>query len=186
MSNYWGDFYKEYKNLECSRFCKHIINYTATRGINKVLDAGCGNGRDSYRLGTWYEVTGVDTSSYIPESNDRCTFSEDDFCTHDKDPYELIYSRFTLHAITNEQHKVFLESIKNKGTILCIECRSDKDKKEQKVYGDDHYRNYINKQYLVDLVEQHDFVIEYIEEGIGFAPYKSEDPVCIRLIARRK
>ena len=185
MANYWNEFYKQYDNLECSRFCKYVINYTATRGVNKVLDAGCGNGRDSYRLSSLYEVTGVDTSSYVPEQRERCNFLTEDFCVHNKDPYDLIYSRFTFHAITNEQHKVFLKSIKKEGTILCIECRSDKDKYVDKVYGTDHYRNYINKEYLMDILNEHHFVVEYIEEGVGFSPYKTEDPVCIRLIATR-
>lgn len=185
MANYWGEFYKTFSTLECSSFCNYVIDYVSNTNIKNVLDAGCGNGRDAYRLGKFYDVTGIDISSYIPESNEKCSFIEGDFCTHDKDNYQLIYSRFTFHSITNEQHKIFLSSIKKTGTILCIECRSDKDKDEFKVHGVDHYRNFINSKYLIDLIKKYDFDIEYIEEGRGFAPYKNEDPVCIRIIARK-
>lgn len=183
--NYWEKFYKNYDNPKCSKFCNFIGCQIKRLEVKNILDCGSGNGRDSYALGLNYNVTGLDTSTYIPESTETCTFLCDDFCTHDKDPYQLIYSRFTFHSITNEQHKIFLESIKKKGTILCIECRSDKDERESKVHGEDHYRNYINIEYLRGIVEQHDFVIEYIEESKDFAPYKTENPTCLRLIATK-
>ena len=178
-------FYKTFTKSECSSFCEYVIEYVANREVRRVLDAGCGNGRDTYRLADWYDVTGIDTSSHIPENKNGCEFKEIDFCTHNKDTYELIYSRFTFHSITNEQHKLFLSSIKNKDTILCIECRSDKDRDAEKIYGEDHYRNYINYTYIVELVKMYDFHIEYIEEARGFSVHNTEDPWCIRLIARK-
>ena len=184
--NYWENFYKTYSNLSCSDFCEFVLKHINHHNVSKILDAGCGNGRDAYMLSTLYKVTGVDSSSYIPEPRENCNFLMDDFCIHNKDEYDLIYSRFTFHSITNEQHKTFLKSINNKGTILCIECRSDKDKDADKVHGIDHYRNYVNKNYLENLLISTGYVVEYIEEKDGLAAYKGEDPVCIRIIARKK
>ena len=181
-SNYWESFYKNFDQLTPSDFCKFVLDRFENESITKVLDAGCGNGRDTYALGSKYNAVGVDTSSYLPLENGRCTFFTSDFCTYDKDDFDMIYSRFTFHSITNNQHSTFLESIEKPGTYLCIECRSSKDEHTEKVHGSDHYRNFINKNYLETLLKSKGFVINYIEEDTGFSPYKGEDPVCIRVI----
>ena len=182
---YWNKFYTTYKNLQCSQFCEFVLDYLAGRDHKYVLDAGCGNGRDSYALGDSYLVTGVDTSKHVPTWTDRVQFYTDDFCTHRKADYDLIYSRFTFHAITNAQHSVFLKSITEPGTTLCIECRSDKDKDCERYHGDTHYRNFVNLDYLRDKVRFYGFKIDYLNEAKGFAPYETEDPYCIRLVATK-
>ena len=179
---YWTDFYNNYSNLQCSDFCKFVLDFFKERLITNVLDAGCGTGRDSYKLSERYTVTGVDSSGYKPVWQPQCQFYTDDFCTHDKKKYDLIYSRFTFHSITNEQHATFLKSMKP-NQWLAIECRSDWDKDEEKVHGEGHYRNYVNLVYLLDLIREHGFTLKYCRHAKGLAPYKTEDPMCIRLVA---
>ena len=102
-----------------------------------------------------------------------------------KDEFNLIYSRFTFHSITDEQQVEFLSSITRKGTFICIECRSDKDVDTVREHGDDHFRNFVNFERLHDLLESMNFTVLDSAEGTGFAPYKSEDPVCVRFIAEK-
>jgi tellurite methyltransferase len=149
------------------------------------MDCGCGNGRDSYYLSNRYKVLGIDISNKPKDKNIFCNFELNDFCKCNKSEYDLIYSRFTFHSITNEQQEEFIKTIEN-GSYLCIETRSDKSYNINKYYGDDHYRNYTNINYLTELIKRYNFEILYLEENKGFASYKDEDPICIRLIASKK
>lgn len=183
--DYWTDFYSSSHTLETSRFCNFVLDFFRDHKTMNVLDAGCGNGRDSYGLSTLHKVVGLDTSKFRPESRDRCVFEEGDFCHYDKDNFDLIYSRFTLHSITNEQQIEFLSSINKSGTYLCIEARSDKDINNFREHGDDHYRNFINFTSLISTLEELNFDILHAEEGQGLAPYKTEDPYCVRFIVEK-
>jgi SAM-dependent methyltransferase len=179
MADYWNQFYKQFNIDYPSDFCSFILNYI--KEPKNILDCGCGNGRDSYELSKYHNVLGVDLGT-LPKEKDNCAFSNENFVTLDKTPYNLIYSRFTFHSITNEDHEVFLDSIKV-GSILCIETRSDKSINDVRIHGDSHYRNFTNINYIKELVSKKGFTIMYIEEKDDVAIYKSENPICIRLIA---
>lgn len=181
--NYWNTFYKDtIIPREPSPFALFINNYFNTLSLN-ILDCGCGNGRDSYYFANKHTVLGIDTSCK-PNNTNNCSFIVEDFCKFNKEKYNLVYSRFTFHSITNEQQNEFIKSIK-KDTYLCIETRSDKSKDINKVHGDTHYRNYTNIDYLEKLLKKNNFKIIFLEEKNGFAKYKDEDPYCIRLIAKK-
>lgn len=94
----------------------------------------------------------------------------------------MIYSRFTFHSITNEDQCTFLNSITIPGTFLCIETRSDKGENSFRHHGDDHYRNFTNIDYLTNLLIRYNFNILYLKESNNLAIYKTEDPICIRVI----
>ena len=183
-TNYWNSFYNK-KQLELvpSDFCLYVMDYLKSREKMKILDAGCGNGRDSYYLSKIHDVHGMDIS-YKPDDTERCTFEIGDFTKCDKTGYDMVYSRFTFHSITDEQHQTFIQSIKS-GTLLCIETRSDKGKDTKRYYGDDHYRNFTNKNYIENLLTKNGFDILYIKENNNFAVYKDENPICIRVICKK-
>ena len=183
--DYWSKFYSSGHTLDASNFCVFILDYFGKNARLNVLDAGCGNGRDSYALSKQHQVTGLDTADYVPESTETCSFVQGDFCSYNKDEFNLIYSRFTFHSITDEQQVQFLSSITRKGTLLCIECRSDKDIDTVREHGDEHFRNFVNFDGLYELLESMNFLILEAEEGTGFAPYKKEDPFCVRFIAEK-
>ena len=184
-TDYWSAFYTSDHTLRPSNFCSFVLDFMKDAEDLKVLDAGCGNGRDSYGLCHKHIVTGIDTAGYVPVSVPRCSFETADFCSYDKTPFDLIYSRFTFHSITDEQQIEFLESIKRSKTRLAIECRSNLGEKEACVHGKNHFRNFVDYQRLLQQLVELNFRCVYAEEATGFAPYKTENPVCIRIIAEK-
>ena len=185
---YWDNFYKKNINFlnKPSKFCIFIMNYFKDYNNFYILDAGCGNGRDSYYLTNKYKVLGIDISLGKLENNEKCKFIKGNFCTYDKDIFNLIYSRFTFHSISNRDQEIFLNSINKSGTYLCIETRSDKDINSKRIFGDNHYRNFTNFDYLEKLLKKNNFEILYSEENNNLALYKEENPICIRVICKKK
>jgi len=188
--NYWTEFYKsnKIKQIGCSGFCTFIINWFSTQNITikNVLDAGSGSGRDSYEFSKYHSVVGVDSSDIVPiGTNVNVRFEKGDFITHNKHKYDLVYSRFSFHSITNEDHMLFLDSIPD-NTYLAIEARSDKSCDIKEHHGKSHYRNYINITYMTNILKQYNMNILYISEEDNIAKYESENPICIRLICVRR
>ena len=179
---YWNNFYKKFNLIEPSNFAKFIMNKFKGKKM-KILDAGCGNGRDSYYLSTEFDITGVD-SSILLENKNNCNFIKDDMIYLDKTNYDIIYTRFTFHSITNEQQETFIKSIKS-NSYLCMETRSDKSQNNFRHYGDNHYRNLTNFDYIKKLLLENNFKIEYLVEEDNLALYKDENPICIRIIAKK-
>ena len=183
---YWDNFYSTNKLLNSpSDFCKFTLNYFKNKTNLKILDAGCGNGRDSFYLSKIHNVIGCDLSLKSLQDTELCKFVKDNFCSIDKSTFDLIYSRFTFHSITNEDHEIFLKSIKNPGTYLCIEARSDKDINCKRVHGDTHYRNLINIDYLKQILKDNNFDILFIKESDNCSIYKGENPICLRVICKK-
>ena len=186
-SDYWNNFYDNMKKsaselYEPSNFCNFVIDFFKEDvNIKHVLDAGCGNGRDSYPLSVPYIVDGVDSSGHLPENTLKCIFYTENFVHIDKSKYDMIYSRFTFHSISNQDQLSFLKSIPE-DRYLCIETRSDKSKYENRYFEDNHYRNFTNIEYLKKILKDNNFTIKYIIEDKGLAKYKDEDPYCIRVI----
>jgi len=180
---YWTSFYnKKQLTTEPSLFCKFVMDYFKDLNDIKILDAGCGSGRDSYYLSKKYKVMGVDTS-FLPENRENCEFNLSNFIYYAKGGFDVIYSRFTFHSITDDQQEEFIKSIEEKGVYLCIETRSKLDEELKKVHGKGHYRNYKDEEYIRNLLSVNDFKILYLEESDSFSPYKDEKPFCIRVIA---
>lgn len=181
---YWERFYLSNTNIECSDFCNFIIDYFKDKNIQTILDCGCGNGRDSFALTQISNVDAVDNCGFLPTNKNNVHFFTDDFVTVDKNKYELIYSRFTFHSITNEQHISFLDTI-NVNSYLVIETRSTKGENDDVFHGKSHYRNYTDIDYLKNILSLKKFEIIFINEDINFAKYKNENPVCIRVICKK-
>ena len=179
---YWDSFYKKkIITTDPSNFCTTILDFFKDHKNLNILDAGCGNGRDSYALATKHNVVGIDICNNKNKDIDNCKFEIADFCNYNKTNFNLVYSRFTFHSITNEKHNEFLKSI-NKHCYLCIEARSDKDKDSYRFFGNEHYRNFINLDYLKTILKKNNFKILLLEEKNDVAIYKNENPICIRVI----
>ena len=184
-TNYWNTFYETKHVSSPSEFCTFVMEYFGGKDIKKVMDCGCGNGRDSYTLARSYNVCAVDNCGLIPlSSDDNLSFVNEDFVTIDKSGYDMVYSRFTFHSITNQQQYEFINTIPI-GCYLAIETRSMTDEDTEFVHGTTHYRNLTDLKYVTQLLISNGFEIIYMKEDKNFAKYKDENPVCIRLICKR-
>ena len=184
---YWDAFYKrsELKESDCSDFCRFVLNFFKDNtDINRVMDAGCGNGRDGVVLAQRYGVVGMDNCGFVVADDGKFTFEDGDFVCAPKEDYDMIYSRFTLHSITNDDHQIFLSSIKP-GTYLAIEARSTVGSTKQEHHGKTHYRNYINLDYLKTILTDHAYDVMFIDERDNLAIFCDENPVCVRVICKK-
>ena len=204
--NYWNQYYlrKEKEIQEPSDFAKFVLPYMETH--KKIMDIGCGNGRDSiYFSQNGLEVTGVDASeeaiSHLNQYNMKNSmFVCDDFVTCKalyQVQYDYFYSRWTIHAVSEKQEWELLKNvssaIKKKG-LFFIEARSIKDdlfgkgsKIAKNTYSyNDHFRRFIVKKELEEKLEKLEFEIIYEKEDKGLSKTTVSDPVLIRIIARKR
>lgn len=203
---YWNDYYnKNLAVLQPSRFAQYALQFM--KAGNKMLEVGCGNGRDSI----FFSENSLDVTAVDASDQSICTLQEkyseygnlmfvcDDFVTSKAlymQQYHYCYSRFSIHAISSRQQKILIknvfDSLKSGGKFF-IEVRSIHDplfgkgeKIEENAYiYNGHFRRFIVKHELEQELIEVGFRIEYSEENKGFAPYEDEDPIVLRIIAQK-
>lgn len=197
IKDYWDEFYK--KNLAPkteSDFAKQTFKYIQDNKLQnlKLIDVACGNGRDTFFFSrNEIQSTGVDLSVHPKSENPH--FIQEDILTFDYSNYEIIYLRFIVHALKEEDLEVLLNRLHgaNQNQYLFIETRSSKgitDEVKSATFfkssvGEEHFRMLYSEAYLTEKLANY-FEIVKIEESNGFSVYKSDDPVCIRYILRSK
>lgn len=203
---YWNKYYEGLVGevTKPSDFCVEIEK--KLNPSSHIMELGCGNGRDSmYFLAKGHSVTAIDGSDEAIDilekrigNNEKALFVCDDFVKCQalyQMQYDCIYSRFTLHAITDDQEDELLTNVKealSSGGILCIEARTIHDE----IYGrgikvghnayeyNDHFRRFIDVDEFRGKLNAMGFDVEYIEEAQGFSKTDDSDPVLMRVIAR--
>lgn len=202
---YWNRYYKDIIDHKVvpSDFARLVE--TKLERNSHIMELGCGNGRDSlYFLSQGHSVIAVDGAdaaidmlNEVTKEDTNALFVCDDFVkcqTLYQMKYDCIYSRFTLHAITEEQENELLSNVKQAlidGGLLCIEARTIHDEiygKGKKVehnafYYNDHYRRFIDIAEFEDKLKKNGFKILSIEESAGFSKTEESDPVLMRCIA---
>lgn len=202
---YWNKFYENASDIEHpSLFAKTIGKELETD--KNLLELGCGNGRDSlyfYQLGL--NVTAIDASDSVIhmlqkkyQEGNICFICDDFVCspTIFAGQYDYCYSRFTIHAINEEQESEVIKNVYKvlkTGGAFFIEVRSINDE----LYGkgknvgrnayvyEGHYRRFIVKEELEQKLIEVGFTIEYSNEQRDFAPFGDSNPPIIRIIGRK-
>ena len=114
---------------------------------------------------------------------------------HPKEPFDIVYARFVLHALNEyeaqQAFKWIFEHLNN-GGLFYSESRSINDKIfgkgekiEKHIYKTDHRRRFLVKNDLLKELESFGFTINYVLEKQGLAVYKDSDPVVIRVVAQK-
>lgn len=193
---YWSEYYKTHKkaHVSPSLFAEFVASHFG-ESIESVLEVGCGDGRDAYYFGEQYTVTAFDIANR-PADTSSVTFHQQSMDkisgTHD-----LLYSRFSLHSVTEEMEDCVLRYALEHCKHIAIEARSTKDqlgesrneKNEGKAatsYATAHYRRFIDFEALRRKMETMGFEITFAEESDTFAPYKDDKPYCVRIVASKK
>ena len=106
-----------------------------------------------------------------------------------------MYSRFTLHSISAQQEQQVIASTcthLRPGGVFLIEARSRRDQmlEHSRLLSDcegvtDHYRRFIDLERLLASLVQAGLTIEHAVESTGRAVHADEDPMVIRVVARR-
>lgn len=202
---YWNQFYgkKQQALLKPSNFALTVVEQMVPG--KHLLELGCGNGRDSLFFSSkGIYVTGVDASDKVIhhlqssiEDNDKAIFICDNFVKCRalyQRQYDYIYSRFTLHSITEEQEDELLQNIREAmipGSKLFIEARTIHDD----IYGkgtevapnafvyDGHFRRFIEPGFLKKKMLEYGYEILSFEENKGFSVTEESDPVLLRVVA---
>jgi hypothetical protein len=176
VSSHWERFYSGRHTLKPSPFARFIA--TQFNGAN-IIELGCGNGRDSYFLGRTNRVVGVD-SAFRPADRNGTRFVQKDVAEAVGDPYsyDVLYARFFLHAIPEALEDKILAW--NQG-VLTAEFRSVGDEPLRQ----DHYRRLIDGERFLGKLLRLGYEIQRYEKGRGLAKFGEEDPLIIRVIARR-
>jgi len=97
-----------------------------------------------------------------------------------------IYGRFLIHSLEASGRANLLDlaaTVLARGGSLYLEFRTGKDEGHEHVFGDDHFRVYLDPVIVVDEIEQRGGTVTSLEEGLGLAVYKSEDPHVARVVA---
>ncbi len=171
-----------------------------------LVDLGCGNGRDAlYFASLGLSVIAIDLSDTAIQTlrergGDNPRFLCGDFINapiHRPASYDYAYSRFTIHAINQQQERMLLlamhRAIKPGGKFF-IEVRGVHDplygrgqpQEKNAFFYNNHYRRFIVMEELTASLQEAGFRVEYAQERTGFAPYGNDDPPVIRIVAIRK
>ncbi len=207
--NYWNNYYKNGQTYDTpSLFANYITKYI--KSGYRLLDLGCGNGRDSRFLASkQLQVVGIDSAHELINNlrkdnhNDNILYVCDDFTMSNtlyQQQFDYCYSRFTLHAINEKQQKHLIKNVYNSlketndSGYFFIEARSIKDELfgkgitagENAFIYQGHYRRFLVKAELEEQLRDCGFfIIESIEDR-GLAPLNDKDPFIIRIIAKKR
>lgn len=205
---YWNRYYKERRNqgvLIPSQFATFVAGELSAATQGTIVEIGCGNGRDALFFARHnFHVLGIDASS---EAIDLCQTSSEGLCTDfivgDIDDQKLLhtiqltlkdkqvsllYSRFFLHAISEESELSMFElshELCPTGSLMALEFRTLRDKQLAKE-TESHFRRFLNPLSLLDRAINFGFKVEYFVEGFGYAKYRSDDAHVARVLLRRQ
>lgn len=206
---YWANFYAENGYTAGSSFFELVQSREDTP--QRLVDLGCGEGRDTRAFASAGRTTlGLDQSpvgvahaaAQAAEAGlaERAGFEVCDvadaeqlrsavtaFIGDSEEPV-MFYLRFFLHAIHEDAQAVLLDTLSEvarPGDMFAAEFRTDKDAETAKVHSN-HYRRFQNaEEFRASLEDTYGFTVVYDLESDGLSPYKEEDPVLYRVIARR-
>ncbi len=98
-----------------------------------------------------------------------------------------VYARFLVHSLEEAGRANLLRlaaTALRPGGELFLEFRTGKDLGQEHLFGDDHFRVFLDPMVVETEIEALGGEVTYREEGCGLAVYKTEDPHVARLVAR--
>jgi hypothetical protein len=208
IQEYWDAFYASKASstvpVEPSPFALWARSMLALE--RPLMEFGFGTARDSLwfaRQG--YIVNGYDfAESAVNQARGRAhaeglaaTFTQLDLYDEaaveiiaksiaDAENRPAIYGRFLIHSLKMDgRHTLFNMAATGLagGGDLYLEFRTGLDEATHHVFGEDHYRVYLDPEVVVTELVERGASIAHIQSGTGLAVYKSEDPHVARIVA---
>lgn len=200
---HWARFYaQDGAPVEPSSFALACAG--AVGSATRLLEVGCGNGRDAahFARSGVATVVAIDVAEAAIEGCrrryplDGLSFHAGDIASLPADAarFDVVYSRFCLHAMTPPEEDRFLEETAARlapGGRLLVEARSINDPLARKgevispterIHG--HYRRFIVPEELAAKLVEAGFEVDELDEAAGVAPLGDDDPVVLRVAAR--
>jgi len=205
IRHYWDRFYFSHKEFKKpSNFAKFIKKKFINKRT-KLLEIGCGDGRDSFYFFKYSKkIYSIDQSKLVIKKNiqivkkrkiknlffKKININSSQF--QKLRNFNLIYARFFLHAINYEEEKIFINFLKKyskKNVLVTLEFRTTKDRllnkgikisKYERIT--DHYRRFINVKDFVNKLKINKFKIIYLKQGKNLSKYKLDNPHLCRII----
>ena len=180
-NSYWSKFYQNKQSIDKpSYFCNFVIeNYDLKN--KKIVEFCCGDGRDTYKLANYCDnILGIDFATK-PADSKNCSFLQKDIQSFllsvDSNDYDVSYCRFGLHSVSEQIENMILDFSKE----IYFEFRSDLDNS----FVPDHFRRTINGNNFIKKIINKNYKILFFQESNNLAPYGDQDPVIIRIIAKK-
>ena len=201
---YWDQYYSNLTDVTRplpSQFAIFVAG--ELQSPHRVIEFGCGNGRDSLLFSSHgHRVIGVDASDPAIKHCERLaeTLKETaDFLTSAIDEPDLvgriptsegptaIYARFFLHAITEAEEDSFFRcanTLTKDGDVMAVEFRTVRDLSQAKTTVS-HYRRFMDPVVFALAAVHHGFHVRYAVEGFGYAKYMQDDAYVARCVLVR-
>ena len=211
ITDYWNSYYSQISsNSKPSPFAVKLVTEVIRVEGKKILDFGCGDGRDSFFFASQSRVLGVDISreaiSKNLEKKDTNKFENDNlaFKVSESNLGEILseftpdvfYARFVLHALTENEEDSIFETLRRglkPHSLFALECRTTLDplrrkgvkiSKNERIFG--HYRRFIDEANLINKLKLNDFRITFHESGFGLSSHGDDDPHVVRIVAEKE
>ncbi len=202
---YWDEFYKGARSANVPRdpsaFAVWVADQLDTDQV--VVEFGFGTARDAlWFVQQGHTVRGYDfAASAVDAANGHAdelpgdaSFSALDLSDDDavaaavKDLQEhestpAVYGRFLIHSLEDSGRLNLIELTRSVGGQIYLEFRTGKDQGKEHLFGDDHYRTYLEPEAVVAEIEERGGTLTTLDQGYGMAVYKSEDPHVARIVA---
>ena len=185
------------------QFCSPFMHQGA-----KIVEFGCGNGRDA----RWFarqnmQYLGLDLSMAAVERCRRrfgagqikncefmtCDFAGPELLMDRSGGFDLVYSRFTMHSVTDDQEAVaFANAFRSlkPGGLFMVEARSTRDPRcgvgvrvSHNAYIETHYRRFLELDTAIARLEAAGFEVRSACEELRAAMFLSDKAAVVRIIA---
>lgn len=206
LHDYWDEFYEGQSSKAVpeapSSFAQWVVTQLQPGQI--VAEFGFGNARDSLWIADrGHPVFGYDFAESAVRTAQRraggrdlsATFAALDLsdktavcAASDGLPSGLaFYGRFLIHSLEESARGHLFDLAARRldaDGALFLEFRTAKDRDEEHLFGNDHFRVYLEPDEVSRELRARGARITHQEEGRGLALYKSEDPHVARITAR--
>jgi len=200
--DHWNKFYEKFKLGKESKFALFVHKkLIKIKKKIKMIDVGCGNGRDTiFFIKKKFDIIGVDQSDIIIKNKKifKKNFMKKNICKKNlvlKKKFDVLYARFFIHAINAKEQENFFKNLKKivrKNGLIFLEFRTIKDpliRKGIKISKheryDDHYRRFIDPHEFKNKLKQMKYKIVYFKTSNKFAIYQNQKPHICRMILNK-